>query len=164
MSSSKEEQVDFLKPDETQIPGQRYALISVVSPTSSQKNDMCGIKIKGVFETIEEAQFYAKKLTQLDPLFDIFLVEMYKWLPVPPNSDLIENQNFQDEVLNTIVKTHVEEQYKAKQFFETRKLDLMGGKTDPIEDIANLKIDEADVESDEVVDESVTEADEQVDK
>ena len=104
---------------------------------------MCGIKIKGVFETIEEAQLYAKKITQLDPLFDIFLVEMYKWLPVPPNSDLIENQNFQDEVLNTIVKTHVEEQYKAKQFFETRKLDLMGGKTDPIEDIANLKIDES---------------------
>ena len=115
MASSKEEPVDFLKPDETQIPGQRYALISVVSPTSSQKNDMCGIKIKGVFETIEEAQLYAKKITQLDPLFDIFLVEMYKWLPVPPNSDLIENQNFQDEVLNTIVKTHVEEQYKAKQ-------------------------------------------------
>ena len=80
MASSKEEPVDFLKPDETQIPGQRYALISVVSPTSSQKNDMCGIKIKGVFETIEEAQLYAKKITQLDPLFDIFLVEMYKWL------------------------------------------------------------------------------------
>jgi len=128
-----QEPVDYLKPDETQIPGQKYALISVISPTSNQKNDTCGVKIKGVFETIEEAQIHAKRLTSLDPLFDIYLVELYKWLPIPPNADMIENQNFQDERLNTIVKSHTQEQLKAREFFETRKLELMNGKVDPLD-------------------------------
>ena len=136
---NSQEPVDYLKPDETQIPGQKYALISVVSPESNQKNNNCGVKIKGVFETIEEAKLHAKKVTQLDPLFDIYLVELYKWLPIPPNADMIENQSFQDEKLNTIVQSHVEEQLKAREFFETRKLDLMQGKGDPIDNIEMKK-------------------------
>ena len=130
---SKNEPVDYLQADTIQIPGQRYALISIVSPSSNQKNDTCGVKIRGVFETVEEANIQAKKLSKLDPLFDVFLVEMYKWLPVPPNKEMIENQEYQDDVLNNIVKTHAEEQIKAKEFFEQRKLELMEGSVDPIE-------------------------------
>ena len=129
------EPIDYLKADSIQIPGQRYALISVVSPSSSQKNDTCGVKIRGVFETVEEAQMQAKTLSKTDPLFDVFLVEMYKWLPIPPNTDMIENQEYQDNVLNTIVKSHAEEQIKAKEFFEQRKLELMQGNGDPIDGI-----------------------------
>ena len=129
------EPVDYLKADSIQIPGQRYALISVVSPSSSQKNDTCGVKIRGVFETVEEAQMQAKTLSKTDPLFDVFLVEMYKWLPIPPNADMIENQEYQDNVLNTIVKSHAEEQIRAKEFFEERKMELMQGNGDPIDGI-----------------------------
>lgn len=127
------EPVDFLKPDSMKIPGQNYALISVVSPQSNQKNDTCGVKIKGVFDTVEEAQHYAKKINQLDPLFDVYLVELYKWLPIPPNADMIQNQEYQDNMLNTIIKSHVEEQQKASAFFEERKLELMKGKGDPLD-------------------------------
>jgi len=128
-----QEPVDYLKPDEIQIPGQKYALISVVSPTSSQKNESCGVKIKGVFESIEEAQLHAKKISKLDPLFDVYLVELYKWLPVPPNSDMIENQEYQDSVLNGIIKGRAEEQIKANAFFAERKNELMLGNSDPID-------------------------------
>lgn len=125
------EPIDYLKADETTIPGQKYALISIVSPESNQKNKTCGVKIRGVFEDIEEAKMHAKKLSTIDPIFDVFLVEMYKWLPVPPNKEMIENQEYQDEVLNTIIKTHTEEQVKAKQFFEERKQEMMADK--PVE-------------------------------
>jgi hypothetical protein len=125
------EPVDFLQPDSIKLPGQNYALISVVSPNSSQKNETCGLKIKGVFDTIQEAQLYAKKINKLDPIFDIYLVELYKWLPIPPNVDMIENKEYQDSMLNTIIKGHAEEQQKAVEFFETRKLELMKGKIDP---------------------------------
>lgn len=136
MSETKPTPVDYLQPDHIQIPGQKYALISVVSPQSSQKNDHCGVKIRGVFEDIESAKMHAKKLQTSDPLFDVFLVELYKWLPIPPNSDLIENQEYQDSMLNNIVKGHAEEQIRAKEFFEQRKLELMDGKIDPIQENA----------------------------
>ena len=132
---SKNDPVDYLQADTLQIPGQRYALISIVSPSSNQKNDTCGVKIRGVFETVDEANIQAKKLAKIDPLFNVFLVELYKWLPVPPNKDMIENQEYQDEVLNGIVKTHADEQLKAKEFFEQRKLELMEGNGDPLDGI-----------------------------
>ena len=114
-----------LEPDTITIPGQNYALISVVSPTSNQKNDACGVKIKGVFERIDDAKAWAKRLQEADSTFDIYLVEMYKWLPVPPNNDMIESQEYQDEYLNKLINGKIEEQKKATAFFEQRKRDLM---------------------------------------
>ena len=65
--SSDKVPVDYLQPDSIQIPGQKYALISVVSPQSNQKNDHCGVKIRGVFEDTKSAEFHAKKLQSSDP-------------------------------------------------------------------------------------------------
>ena len=50
------ETIDYLDEDFITVPGQKYALISVVSPQSQQKNDLCGLKIRGVFNTQEEGQ------------------------------------------------------------------------------------------------------------
>jgi hypothetical protein len=127
--------VDYLQPDSIQIPGQKYALISVVSPQGNQKNDHCGVKIRGVFEDVESAKIHAKKLQANDPIFDVFLVELYKWLPIPPNTNLIENQEYQDGLLNDIIKGHAEEQLKAKEFFEQRKQELVEGNVDPIDNV-----------------------------
>ena len=123
--------VDYLQPDSMQIPGQKYALISVVSPTSNQKNDMCGVKIRGVFEDIESAKLQAKKLQSADPIFDVYLVELYKWLPIPPNNDMIDDKVYQDSVLNNLISGHAEEQARAKDFFEQRKHDVMEGSVEP---------------------------------
>ena len=123
--------VDYLQPDSIQIPGQKYALISVVSPSSSQRNDMCGVKIRGVFEDIESAKMQAKKLQSADPIFDVYLVELYKWLPIPPNNNMIEDQVYQDSVLNNLIRGHAEEQARAKDFFEQRKFDVMEGSVEP---------------------------------
>uniref|UniRef100_A0A6C0FCX4 Uncharacterized protein n=1 Tax=viral metagenome TaxID=1070528 RepID=A0A6C0FCX4_9ZZZZ len=128
------EPIDYLKPDTVTIPGQNYALISVVSPSSNQKNDICGVKIRGVFETVEAANLHVKKLSVEDAIFDVYLVELYKWLPIPPDTDMIENKEYQDEVLNNIVKAHADEKIKAKEFFEQRKLDLQESKIDPIDE------------------------------
>jgi len=123
--------IDYLKPDEKKFPGQNYALISIVSPSSNQKTDTCGIKIKGVFETIEIAQQEAKKIMELDSTYDVFLVEVGKWLPVPPNKDMIESQEYQDKILNDIIKQHHENSELGNKMFEERKNDLISGKTDP---------------------------------
>lgn len=139
---------DHLEPDTVTIPGQNYALINVVSPSSNQKNDTCGIKIKGVFATIAEAKAYASKLQKMDPTFDVLLCELYKWLPIPPTLEDIEDQQHQDEKLNQIIDEHKAEQIRAKQFFETRKDELMAGKLEPVDGVEKA-YEEAEEEQEE---------------
>lgn len=129
--------VDYLSEDKLTIPGQQYALISVVSPSSTQKNDTCGVKIRGVFATMEEAKEHANKLVKIDPSFDVMLVELYKWLPIPPDVSQIENQEYQEQHLNQLVKGHLENQVLAQQQFEERKIELMEGKREPNEFIGH---------------------------
>ena len=123
--------IDYLKPDEKRFPGQNYALISVVSPDSNQKSKSCGVKIKGVFESIEIAQMEAKKLMELDSTFDIFLAEVGKWLPIPPDKAMIESQEYQDGYLNSLIQGHIKNNKLGNQMFEERKKDLMKGHIDP---------------------------------
>ena len=113
-----------LERDECKINGQNYALISVVSPNSNQKSDQLCIKIKGVFKTLEEANKHAEQLQKLDDMFDIYVVEMYSWLLLPPDPTLIEQKHV-DQKLNDIIGGHREEQMKAKAHFEERKKELM---------------------------------------
>jgi hypothetical protein len=129
------EPIDYLKPDEKRFPSQNYALISVVSPESNQKSKTCGLKIKGVFETVEIAQMEAKRLMQVDSTFDIFLVEVGKWLPIPPNKDMIESQEYQDGFLNDLIQGHLKNNELGNKMFEERKSELQKGKIDPNDNV-----------------------------
>tara|TARA_B100001094_G_scaffold172061_1_gene166393 strand:- start:6623 stop:7012 length:390 start_codon:yes stop_codon:yes gene_type:complete len=126
-----DKKVDLLAVDPITIPGQKYALISVVS---SQEGKDHALKIRGVFDDLESAQKHGKDLNTLDSQYDIMVAEMYKWLPIPPNKDDIENQVHQNEVLNSIITGHKEEQKRAKAFFEERKSEMMEGNRDPIDE------------------------------
>lgn len=110
--------------DDSRVPGQNYALISIVSPHSNQKHDQCCIKIKGVFEKVDDAKEHAKMLQKIDPTFDIYVVDMYAWLLVPPKIDDIEQVHV-DNKLNEIIAGHRDNQLKSKMYFEERKRELM---------------------------------------
>lgn len=113
--------VDHLDEDLIKLSGQTYALISVVSPQSNQKHNLCGLKIRGVFATQEDAQHHASKLIKTDTTFDIYVVELYKWLPIPPNNELIDEHVHQEDMLQEIVKGHKDSQIAAKQHFADRQ-------------------------------------------
>ena len=123
---------DHLEEDVIQIPSQRFALISVVSPQSNQQYTSCALKIRGVFQTEEEGRRHANKLTQVDRTFDVFLVDMYKWLPIPPDTDHIGDQVYQDKMLNDIIQGHKEQQVLVKQHFEERKMESLTNPLPPV--------------------------------
>lgn len=125
LTPAAEAPVDYLDEDIVTVPGQVYALVSFVSPKSSQKGDRCGMKIRGVFGTRDEAAAHVKKLMRMDPSFDIFLVDMYKWVPVPPDPNAIEDQEYNEQYLNELMKGYKESQLAAKQHFAERKRTLM---------------------------------------
>lgn len=109
----------------TTVPGQLYALISLVGPELPQRNEKFGLKIRGVFNTREEAANHAKRLQREDATFDIYVVDMYKWLLIPPDRDRIDDVHYQNEKLEEIMSKYKENQRMAAAMFEKRKKDMM---------------------------------------
>lgn len=118
-----------LEQDYTTVPGQLYACLSVVGPEAPQKNDQFGIKIRGAFATRDEAANHAKRLQREDPTFDIYVVDMYKWLLIPPDPTKIEDVHYTNEKLEEIMTGYRENQSQAARLFQERKQAMMDAKT-----------------------------------
>ena len=118
-----------LEQDYTTVPGQLYACLSVVGPEAPQKNDKFGIKIRGAFATRDEAASHAKRLQKEDSTFDIYVVDMYKWLLIPPDPLKIEDVHYQNEKLEEIMTGYKENQAEATRLFNERKRDMMETKS-----------------------------------
>lgn len=114
-------EIDFLTEDPIKVPEQNFALISVVSPHASQQCASVALKIRGVFSSEKDAKKHAEKLMKLDSNFDVFMVEMNKWLQIPPDVERIEDQVYQDKQLNALIQGYHAEQLKSKEYFEARK-------------------------------------------
>ena len=110
-----------LEQDYTTVPGQLFACLSVIGPEAPQKNDKFGIKIRGAFSTRDEAASHAKRLQKEDPTFDIYVVDMYKWLLIPPDPTMIEDVHYQNEKLAEIMVGYKENQAQAARLFNERK-------------------------------------------
>ena len=109
----------------TTVPGQLYACLSVVGPEAPQKNDKFGIKIRGAFNSRDEAASHAKRLQKEDATFDIYVVDMYKWLLIPPDPAKIEDAHYANEKLEELMTGYRENQAQAAQMFAERKRDMM---------------------------------------
>jgi hypothetical protein len=118
-----------LEQDYTTVPGQLYACLSVVGPEAPQKNDKFGIKIRGAFASRDEAASHAKRLQKEDSTFDIYVVDMYKWLLIPPDPLKIEDVHYQNEKLEEIMSGYKENQAEATRMFNDRKRDMMEAKS-----------------------------------
>lgn len=114
-----------LEQDYTTVPGQIYACLSIVGPEAPQKNDQFGIKIRGAFANRDEAANHAKRLQKEDPTFDIYVVDMYKWLLIPPDPAKIEDVHYTNEKLEEIMTGYRENQAQATRMFQERKSAMM---------------------------------------
>jgi len=117
--------MDTLEQDYLTVPGQLYACISIVGPDCPQKTDKFGIKIRGTFPSKDDAERHAKRLQKEDATFDIYVVDMYKWLLVPPDRDHIEDVHYSNDKLEEIMTKYRENQRMAASMFEQRKRDMM---------------------------------------
>lgn len=133
-----------LEQDYLTVPGQLYALISIVGPDMPQKNDQLGLKIRGCFATKEEAASHAKRLQKEDSVVDIYVVDMYKWLLIPPDRDQIDDVHYQNEKLEEIMTKYRQNQREASAMFEKRKRDMMAK---PLEGSSTPYIDPSDENS-----------------
>ena len=118
-----------LETDYTTVPGQVFACISIVGPECPQKTDKFGIKLRGAFATRDEAANHAKRLQKEDPTFDIYVVDMYKWLLIPPDPTKIEDVHYTNEKLEEIMTGYRDSQAQAARLFQERKQGMMNAKS-----------------------------------
>ena len=112
--------------EDPELPGQQYALVSFIDPDKIKNTKIRGIKIRGCFNTLEEAQFNADKLRKFDPYFDVYVLSVGKWgawNPDPYDTDKVKDVNHDNEVLNDIMGQHIKNMDKAKDHAERRKND-----------------------------------------
>jgi hypothetical protein len=114
-----------LEQDYTTVPGQLFACLSVVGPDCPQKTDKFGIKIRGCFSSRDEASNHAKRLQKEDATFDIYVVDMYKWLLIPPDRDCIEDVHYTNEKLEELMVSYRDNQAQATRMFEERKRNMI---------------------------------------
>lgn len=84
-----------------------------------------GIKVRGTFESLKEAEIRAQVLRKMDSKFHVFVAEVGCWCPWSPNPDDISNQEYSETQLNTLMKGYKENQEKRDAFYQERKNDLI---------------------------------------
>ncbi len=81
-----------------------------------------GMKVRGVYSTTAEAEMRAKKLQRSDPLHNIFIGEVGKWLPWDPSPNAIANQEYAEDQLNQLMKKYKENDEAKEKFYNENKL------------------------------------------
>ena len=102
------------------------------------------MKVRGVTGTHGEAVALSKKLQRNDPIHNIFLGEVGKWLPWDPKPHQVQEQEYAEDQLNTLMKGYkTNEEAKDKFVSEQRKTSLTGAKKDamPMSDVTSLSND-----------------------
>jgi hypothetical protein len=86
-----------------------------------------GIKVRGVYDTYNEAIHRCKTLQKLDPSFNVYVGQVGFWLPWDPEPSDIQNQEYADDQLNTLMKSYKENEQKRDELYAEHKILRMNG-------------------------------------
>ena len=122
--SNKSKSIDYLFED-PEIPSQKYALVSIVGPHMPQKCDVWGLKIRGTADSVDKAKSLCKRLLTLDNNYDIYTVEVGKFFPLAVEPNQIADIEYQNDQLNTLVKSYLENKESANEMWHKRKIEMI---------------------------------------
>ena len=81
------------------------------------KTTVRGVKVRGVYDTLQEAQVRAKMLQQRDRHFNVYVGQVGFWLPWDPESHKVDNEEYADDALNNLVKKYKENKEEKDAHF-----------------------------------------------
>jgi len=115
-----------------------------------------GIKVRGVFDTIEEAKNRCEFIKKIDNKFNIYIAQVGCWCPWSPNPECLENQEYAETQLNTLMKEYKKNMNDKDVIFENRKSSLFSNNTPAAgNDITIVDVPLAQTETDTPVDNDV---------
>lgn len=81
------------------------------------------LKVRGVYDTQKEASVRAQVLRKKDPSFNVFVGQVGYWLPWDPEPNAVQEQEYQEGMLNDLVKKYNENLDNRDDMFEQEKKD-----------------------------------------
>ena len=79
---------------------------------------MRGVKVRGTYSSLREAQVRAKVLQRMDKNFHVFVGQVGYWLPWDPEADHIAGQEYADKELNKLMKAYKENMDNRDALYE----------------------------------------------
>ena len=93
-----------------------------------------GVKVRGIFPTLEEAELRCKLLREQDPSHDVFVGPVGMWMPWDPEAYKTGRVEYLEEELNKLMSEKIKNETNAKTTFDER---IKDAKKSAIED--NIK-------------------------
>ena len=84
-----------------------------------------GLKIRGTYDTLQEAEMRAKRLQKSDPNFNVFVGQVGFWLPWDPEPKDVGEEQYLNDELNNLMSEYKSNADKRDEIFNTRKRDLI---------------------------------------
>jgi hypothetical protein len=101
-----------------------------------------GLKVRGVYNTMREAEVRSKVLQKLDSHHHVFVAPVGYWLPWDPAADAVQDQVYQEEQLNDLMRNYKQNEMKRDEYYAEQKNDRM--KKAMEENAARKKANEAE--------------------
>jgi hypothetical protein len=90
------------------------------------KTSIRGIKVRGVYDTMDQAKNRCETLKKKDPYFNIYVAQVGCWLPYESHiSANVENQEYSETELNTLMKHYKENKDNKDLVFDNRRTDAV---------------------------------------
>ena len=123
IKSLEDEESGFLKLDDFNKKYDNYVAINSeklnedFAKENNFQTSIRGVKIRGVYNSQEEANKRASELQRLDRNFNVFVGQVGYWLPWNPEpADIAENEYLEKE-LNDLMKQYKQNQVKKDLFY-----------------------------------------------
>ena len=152
MPSSLKPEEDYLDEDKQLkqvVKKQNFCVLSMLTPNSfpESKRDeykdqkILGVKVRGVFETYEDAKLRAEQLQKQDKYHNIFIGEVGKWLPFNVDIATMETEDdpvYREQALNQYMKAYkdtlkeeeIEEKERKEQTLKANNAKVVTGNND----------------------------------
>ena len=96
------------------------------------KTNIRGLKVRGTYNTKDEAEKRAKKLQTLDSDFHVFVGQVGYWLPWDPCADKVEDESFVNSQLNDMMEKYKENTINKDIFYEEQKREKVKAARDEV--------------------------------
>jgi hypothetical protein len=120
-SQLKEKWDDFMFANKVKLEDDFYA-------KNEFRTTVRGLKVRGTYSSQAEAVARSKKLQRNDPLHNIFVGEVGKWLPWDPEPNDVAEQEYAEEQLNTLMKKYKENEEQREEFQREQRNRAKSGK------------------------------------
>ena len=100
------------------------------------------IKVRGAYQTMDEAKKHIESLRSVDPTCDILVGDIGKWIGWSPdigNPNIKKEYGSEQKELNDLMKAHEENNEKANMYQNQRKINIKRKRNKPSTNIGDSK-------------------------